>query len=199
MVTRVDGNTGVSAVQDGVVAASDLVQTVASGVAKPMQIMQLAAKATTVGTSIDFSPADGTGIPSWAKEVSLIWADVSTNGASPVQVQLGTSAGMETTGYSGYEFRATNSGTGSSSIATGFPAIGVGNAAYSRTGRLTFSLLSGNTWVIDGGSTYDPSGPSGFFVAGKKALSAVLDRIRITTVNGTDTFDAGSVSIIVKG
>jgi hypothetical protein len=30
-------------------------------------------------------------------------------------------------------------------------------------------------------------------------LSGTLDRVRITTVNGTDTFDAGSVNILYEG
>jgi hypothetical protein len=36
-------------------------------------------------------------------------------------------------------------------------------------------------------------------IAGHVSLSGALDRIRLTTVNGTDTFDAGSVNIIYEG
>ena len=36
-------------------------------------------------------------------------------------------------------------------------------------------------------------------VSGSKTLSDTLDRIRITTVNGTNTFDAGSVNILLEG
>lgn len=50
MATNISGDTGVSQVQEGSITALDLVQTVADGVAKPMQIMRLAAKATTSGT-----------------------------------------------------------------------------------------------------------------------------------------------------
>ena len=34
---------------------------------------------------------------------------------------------------------------------------------------------------------------------GSVTLSGILDRIRITTVNGTDTFDAGSINILYEG
>jgi hypothetical protein len=34
-----------------------------------------------------------------------------------------------------------------------------------------------------------------FITAGYKSLSATLDRVRITTVNGTDTFDGGEINI----
>jgi hypothetical protein len=37
------------------------------------------------------------------------------------------------------------------------------------------------------------------FLSGSKTLSDTLDRVRLTTVNGTDTFDAGSVNIIYEG
>jgi hypothetical protein len=33
---------------------------------------------------------------------------------------------------------------------------------------------------------------------GVLALGGVLDRIRITTINGTDTFDAGSINILYE-
>ena len=35
-------------------------------------------------------------------------------------------------------------------------------------------------------------------IAGKAALGATLDRVRITTTNGTDTFDAGSINILYE-
>jgi hypothetical protein len=35
--------------------------------------------------------------------------------------------------------------------------------------------------------------------AGAVTLSGTLDRVRITTVNGTDTFDAGSINILYEG
>ena len=34
-----------------------------------------------------------------------------------------------------------------------------------------------------------------FHISGSKLLSAELDRVRITTVGGSDTFDAGAINI----
>jgi hypothetical protein len=34
--------------------------------------------------------------------------------------------------------------------------------------------------------------------AANKTLSGALDRLRLTTVNGTDTFDAGSINIMYE-
>jgi hypothetical protein len=144
---------------------------------------------TTSGTSIDF-----TSIPSWVKRVTIILSSVSTSGTSEKLIQLG--AGSVTT--SGY---AATSSAVAGSVATmqstaGFPIFSV-LAADSLNGALTFNTVTGNTWaghgVINGNTS------STLMQAGSIALSGTLDRIRLTTVNGTDTFDAGSVNIIYEG
>jgi hypothetical protein len=56
--------------------------------------------------------------------------------------------------------------------------------------------LSGNTWTAQG--VFASSGNYTWFAAGSIALSGTLDRVRVTTVNGTDTFDAGSVNILYE-
>jgi hypothetical protein len=65
------------------------------------------------------------------------------------------------------------------------------------TGHITLTLVSSNLWlhsgVLDNGIT------AMGVVTGSKTISGTLDRIRITTVNGTDTFDAGSVNILMEG
>jgi len=37
-----------------------------------------------------------------------------------------------------------------------------------------------------------------FFTAGSVALSGAFDRVILTTLNGTDTFDAGSINILYE-
>ena len=64
-------------------------------------------------------------------------------------------------------------------------------------GAVQLNLLSGNTWICSGVVQKNPGNI--FDTAGDKTLSGILDRIRITTVNGTDTFDAGSVNILYEG
>lgn len=55
-----------------------------------------------------------------------------------------------------------------------------------------------NMWVASGNFN-DAGGSAVFSCGGKKATSATLDRVRITTVNGTDTFDAGTINIAYEG
>jgi hypothetical protein len=156
------------------------------------------AVASTSGTSIDF-----TSIPSWVKRVTVMFSGVSTNGTSNVLVQLGTSSGPTTSGYAceGVTFNSNSANTGVEYTA-GFPTEVYNpyvTAAGLRSGNLVFCNITGNTWVGNGiiGVSWG-SGPSSCFVAGKIALAATLDRVRITTVNGTDTFDAGSINILYE-
>ena len=150
------------------------------------------AVASTSGTSIDF-----TGIPSTAKRITVMFNGVSTAGAGSniVLVQLGDSGGVETTGYTGRSAYVNGGAGGDQANSTGFQLYGSGGAANTNNGSMIISLLGSNTWVMQGvisGSTTSVC----CFVSGAKALSDTLDRVRITTVNGTDTFDAGTINIM---
>ena len=144
------------------------------------------AVASTSGTSIDF-----TGIPSWAKRVTVMFSGVSTNGASLPQVQIGSG----TIDATGYVCTYSAIGTSTSSMTTG---VGIASAlaAKSIVGILIFTQLTGNTWVASLLGHVN----TGQMVAAttSKTLSGTLDRVRITTVNGTDTFDAGSINIMYE-
>ena len=72
------------------------------------------------------------------------------------------------------------------------------SATSVRYGSYIFSRLDGNNWVGQGNIHESTSYGLGTQCAGAKTLSSTLDRIRITTVNGTDTFDAGSINILYE-
>lgn len=147
------------------------------------------AVASTSGTSIDF-----TGIPSWVKRITVMLNGVSVSGTSPIIVQLGDSGGIETTGYVGSGANGANAAV---SFTTGFPAVVSIIAAHAASGLVTIATLGSNIWagntVMGVSSTGNPQ-----YGGASKTLSDVLDRIRITTVNGTGTFDAGSINILYE-
>jgi hypothetical protein len=59
--------------------------------------------------------------------------------------------------------------------------------------------ISGNTWVYSGIYYISSATAATVWSAGNAlALGGTLDRVRLTTVNGTDTFDAGSVNILYE-
>jgi hypothetical protein len=149
------------------------------------------AVASTSGTLIDF-----TGIPSWVKRITVMFSGVSTNGASLPIVQLGAGS-VETSGYTGNASELFTSISTADTPASGI-ALQVGMASpLSLTGNMVFSLLGSNTWTVTGAVGRVAATNMTVFVGGK-TLSGTLDRIRITTVNGTDTFDAGSINILYE-
>ena len=152
------------------------------------------AKSAT-STSVDF-----TGIPSWVKRITVMFNGVSTNGSSIVQIQFGTSSGFETTGYNSGAAISTAANGFSGNVTTGFTTGVVLNSGASalRFGSYIFSLLTGNTWVGQGNIHESTFYTVGAQCAGGKALGGILDRVRVTTVNGTDAFDAGSINILYE-
>lgn len=148
---------------------------------------------TTSGTAIDF-----TGLPSWAKRVTMSFNGVSTNGSSNLLMRLGAGS-VETTGYSATA--CTNAGAGGSAtdtVSNGFSLTHItgGSAASTLSGTVSFTLMNASTnlWACHG-VLNSASGGAIYTLAGVKALAGALDRIRLTASNGTDTFDSGSVNI----
>jgi hypothetical protein len=146
--------------------------------------------ASTSGTSIDF-----TSIPSWVKRITVCFDGVSTNSTGEPQVQLGTSSGVETTGYNGsYGFFGGSQAASTST--NGFILFLDGAASYTYTGSAVFTLLGSNTWTM-----LSVTGMNIGYVgvcAGSKSLGGTLDRVRITTNTGTDVFDAGTINILYE-
>jgi hypothetical protein len=152
------------------------------------QLVSGTAVASTSGTSIDF-----TSIPSWVKRITVIFTGVSTNGTSTPIIQLGDAGGIEITGYvSGLGYR-----TGETTSTIGFLTGLTGAAANSISGIIPICLYNTNAWATSGVTSRSDGWANNF--GGFKTLSDTLDRIRITTVNGTDTFDAGSINIQYEG
>jgi hypothetical protein len=148
--------------------------------------------ATTSGTSIDF-----TGIPAGVKRVTVMFDGVSTSGTSTPIIQLGDSGGVETAGYVSSGVRLVTSGVNTGDFTTGFGVYDNTQwlAANTLYGSFVFSLEDSANNVWAGSFVGRASSTLACLGAGTKATSAVLDRVRITTVVGTDTFDAGAVNI----
>lgn len=146
------------------------------------------AVASTSGTSIDF-----TSIPSGVKRISVLISGVSTNGTSPIIVQIGDSGGVETSGYNG----AIATDGASLAMTSGYNVTRNTVAANLYYGTLDLYLVdaSTNTWAANTNVAEPNTGPFVHVGAGTKALSTTLDRVRITTAGGADTFDAGLINI----
>lgn len=140
-------------------------------------------------TSIDF-----TGIPTGVKRIMVIFNGISLSGTSNVDVRIGSGSIDATSYVSSFVFAGNATASGGNISTTGF-YLHMGNAAANLvSGTMTLVNTSGNVWVESCSAALHGAGFGGAG-GGTKTISGTLDRIRITTLNGTDTFDAGSVNI----
>jgi hypothetical protein len=164
--------------------------TVAGATGTLYPLVRGTAVASTSGTSIDF-----TGIPSWVDRITVMFQGVSISGTSNQLIQIG-SGSITSSGYVG---GASQSGaTSANATQTAGLQLGItGSATFTITGIAILTNITGNAWVM---SFYGTRQTDGYGLLGSSSitLSGVLDRVRITTVNGTDTFDAGSINILYE-
>jgi len=142
------------------------------------------------GTSIDF-----TSIPSWVKRITVMFNGVSTSSTSNLQIQIG-SGSIATTGYVA-QATAAGTGVGTVSSTTGFILTQSTSATDAVSGNIQITLQTGSSYISTG--ILNKAGATALcFNAGLINLAGTLDRVRITTVNGTDTFDAGNINIMYE-
>ena len=189
----VDGAVSTSAkIANGVVTTAKIADANVTPAKLSQPLTAGTAVTTTSGTTVDF-----TGIPSWAKRVTIMYSGVSTNGTSRLVLQLGTSSGINTT--ADYSYCVTESGVYvNSTTGTSFFTSYTVYAASLHSGSVTLTNITGNSWVMTGNISVMNGGVQGWTINGSKTLPAKLDRIRVTTVNGTDTFDAGTINILYE-
>ena len=156
--------------------------------------------AVTAGTAVSASSTsvDFTSIPSWVKRITVMFSGVSTNGSSEYLIQIGNGS-VQNTGYVSTVNYLTNNTSATSSTA-GFILTNASTSSTIFNGTVTLCLLnsSSNIWVSNGVASWTTAATGTFVSGGTKTLSGTLDRVRITTVNGTDTFDAGSINILYE-
>ena len=190
MAITLDGTIGITSPTITTTSAIVSGTTVADATAVIRPLVS-ATSVTVSGTSIDF-----TSIPSWVKRITVMFSGVSTSGTSNPIIQIGAGS-VTTTGYLGAGMIASGASPAVSNFTTGFgyPAGASTNILH---GTTVLTLVTGTTWAANG-TIARSDGTSLASTAGTSAsLSGALDRVRITTVNGTDTFDAGSINILYE-
>lgn len=139
----------------------------------------------TSGTFVDFV------IPAGVKRVTIMFNAISTNGTSLQQVQLASNGSVETTGYTS----GSGSRTGESAITSGFLLAQVNAAASLYSGSMVLNLVDAATRRWNSSNIYNRDDGFAGSGGGFKALAGNLDRVRLTTINGTDQFDGGSLNV----
>lgn len=137
-----------------------------------------------------------TGIPSWAKRVTINFWGVSTNGGSNVLVRLGTSAGLFTTGYVSNSITVTSGAASSASSTDGSGFVIRSNSTNdSMWGHMVLTSLDGSGWI----SSHTINRQANFVTVGGGAINlGTLTQLSVIA-GGTTIFDAGLISIIYEG
>lgn len=183
MPTSITGAEGVDKVQAGSITPDDFAGSVPTRV--------VGAQITVTGAIVELA----TDLPDWVSQVELSFSGLSSNGTSEHLVQIGPAAGIVATGYfcqSG-GFDAANQ-----VLVNGTTGIIVKNpgAANSSAGVLRLTRQGTLLWLATVQLTHVGAGlGSQWFCVGSISLAGALKRIRLTNANGTDQFDAGTVSM----
>ena len=156
-----------------------------------------AAVAVSGSADLGFAP-----FPSWTKRITFQFIGLSTNGTSGAFVQLGTGSEFaptwKTSGYIG-GWGAVYNGTasGASGFSTGFTVNSNNAAAAIMHGMVTITKFEGNTWVANMSHGRTGDNNAGMTAGGYVTLDSALIAVRIIC-GGTNTFDAGSVSVLYE-
>ncbi len=159
--------------------------------------LQTGTAVTASGTSVDF-----TSIPSWVRRITVMLSGVSLSGTANYIFQVGAGS-IATTGYNAAAVSVSVSTANATNASGSNVTSSITTNGYTSTaasvahGHVVFTNISGNTWVASG-SLYAEGALRVTTFAGSVVLGGTLDRVRITTTNGIDTFDAGTINIIYE-
>jgi hypothetical protein len=146
---------------------------------------------TATGVEVTF-----TGIPSWAKRITIMSSNVSTNGTTGIEIQVGDITGFGSTIY--YSSSGTITGTNAVNTQSQTSVINfipINSASDVVNSVVQLFNITGNQWVISNLSTSNQIRAR--IGSGKVVLNNRLDRI-LVTINGTEQFDAGSINVMYE-
>lgn len=159
------------------------------------QITLATIQTTTSGNSKLF-----TGIPSNTKTISVLFNQVRIDLAQSLEIRVGDSSGVVTSGYVSNWSKIVNTGVSSGNttggISINIPASGASQFVY---GFVTFNLFDSSTsqWSVSGvvSGTVSVNTITVMLTGFTPALSGALDRIELVALGGA-VFNLGSVNIM---
>ena len=172
--------------------SNQFLKTNGSGVLGWATALNTSTPVTSSGvTSIDF-----VGFPSGVKRITTMFSGVSTNTTSDIILLVGSTTYV-TTGYSSSVGIINGANTCRiDGISTGLLLVDGMSSTLAMNGLYTLVTLGSNIWA--GNGVLGAGGQFAASSAGRIALANTLDRIRITTTAGTDTFDGGTINVLFE-
>lgn len=155
----------------------------------------MASQTSTSGTTVTFS-----GVPSWAKKITISFDGVSLSDNDAIAVQLGISSGVVTVGYASTSVYLEDGGgaaaaTNTNNSTTGF--IILSNAAGDAfTGHMILTRINTTRWISS--HTGNKGTAETVWGGGSVTLSADLTSIHITDSSGGGSFDAGLIGVMYE-
>ena len=146
------------------------------------------AQATTSAGSKTFS-----GIPSGTKNIIISWNEISTAVVTSMQVRLGDSGGVESSGYYATSQEKNNSSTASESSTSGF-MVSIQGSGRLLTGHMFLTLLDASSHLWISSHSAKLANDRVVLGGGAKTLSAELTQLYI--VLDSNSYDAGSINIM---
>jgi hypothetical protein len=131
-------------------------------------------------------------IPAGVRQVIVGLSNVGTNGTSPIIVQLGSGSFL-TSGYRAFANRVGPTAVNGVNLSAGIAGVNHFNAADTIDGLIILSATTNLRWASTGAGMMGPNSDCNFLTGGGVTLSGTLDRLRITTVIGSQTFDNGCI------
>jgi hypothetical protein len=117
---------------------------------------------------------------------------VSTNGSSNILIQIGAGS-VTTSGYNGGTSFVVSASFSANSAGFLVANSVASTAVYSGVAQI--NAIGSNGWAYAGNVA---AATNVFVGSGAITLGGTLDRVRITTAGGTDTFDAGTINILFE-
>lgn len=156
----------------------------------------MASSVLTSGTSQSASGAtvSFTGIPSWARRITILLSGVSTVAAGLPAIRAG-SGSYEASGYDSVNNAIGATSVGSSASATtSWDLQNSGGSANVYTGQVVITKVNGTLYTISGQVRY--STLSTALSVGFKTFAGTIDRVQLLMSTGADTFNGGTMNVM---
>lgn len=150
---------------------------------------------TAVTLTNQTAPDLSTTIPSWVKRITVMFNGVSLSNVTPYGIIQVGSGSYATSGYVCTVLTAVQAATNNVISRTdGFVWGNLNAVTDTVSGHMILTLINGNNWVAS--ATFGNSGTVRVITfGGNISLGGALDRIRVTTTDGTTQLDAGTINI----